>query len=100
MTLTRRLAAALAALASGPMLWTSSAQAQGAGEAVAVVVEGPDADADAVTGWLEDRVRAPDTLHDGEALRIALRSHGALPLRAGASGGSRDAQLVARARAA
>jgi hypothetical protein len=80
------------------LLWTSAALAQGKGEAVAVVVEG--SDADAVAGWIEDRVRAPDVLHDGDVLRAALRSRGALPLRGAASNGWRDAQLVARARTA
>lgn len=89
---------AVTLLFSGLLLWTSVARAQGKGEAVAVVVEG--SDADAVAGWIEDRVRAPDVLHDGDVLRAALRSRGALPLRGAASSGPRDAQLVARTRAA
>ena len=83
---------------SGLLLWTPGARAQGTGETVAVVVEGKGGDS--VAGWLEDRVRAPDTLREGDALRAALRSRGALPLHAAAAGGPRDTQLVAKVRAA
>ena len=93
---------AIGLCAWGVLLWTPCAGADGKpeakGETVAVVVEGDGGDA--IAPWLEDRVRAPDTLREGDAFRSALRSRGALPLRAAARGAGRDAQLIARARAA
>ncbi|HEX8792773.1 MAG TPA: hypothetical protein VF765_17630 [Polyangiaceae bacterium] len=65
---------------------------------VAVVVEGEHADQ--VTGWLEDRVIAPDTLREGDAFRTALRAKGAPALHVAEGNNARDAQLVARASAA
>jgi hypothetical protein len=76
----------------------AEARADGRGQSVAVLVEG--AHADEVAVWLEDRVKAPDTLKEGDAFRVALRSKGALPLRTAANNVARDAQLVTRAQAA
>jgi hypothetical protein len=75
-----------------------AARAERKGQVVAIVVEG--ANADEVAGWLEDRVRAPDTLKEGDAFREALRARGALPLRPAGGNGARDAQMIARAHAA
>jgi hypothetical protein len=85
--------AVVAVLSSG-----GEARADARGQSVAVLVEG--AHADEVAVWLEDRVKAPDTLKEGDAFRLALRSKGALPLRAAANNAARDAQLVTRAQAA
>lgn len=76
----------------------AEARAEGKGQVVAVLVEG--AHADQVTGWIADRVNAPDTLREGDALRSALLSAGVLPLRAATTSDARDAQLVTRAQAA
>lgn len=74
------------------------ARAEGKGQVIGVVVEG--AFADQISGWIEDHVAAPDTVKDDHAFRAALRARGALPLHPAANGDARDAQLVARVRAA
>lgn len=68
------------------------------GQVVAIVVEG--AHSDQVTGWLEDKVVAPDTLKEGDAFRASLRAKGVNSLRGALGNDARDAQLVARASAA
>ena len=87
-----------AATAAAALSFSAGARAEGNGQVVAVVVEGPDADA--LAGWIEDRVNAPDTLKEGDAFRTVLRAKGALPLRTAASSEVRDVQLVARVHAA
>ncbi|HEY6460463.1 MAG TPA: hypothetical protein VIY73_09940, partial [Polyangiaceae bacterium] len=86
------------ARADGKAQPEASGHASAKGEAVAVVVEG--AHADVVAGWIEDRVRAPDTLKNGDVFHGVLGAKGALPLRRAADSAVRDVDLLVRTRAA
>jgi hypothetical protein len=76
----------------------AGAKASGAREPMVVVVEG--ARADAVSGWIADRLNAPDTLEEEQAFRGELRARGALPLHLAVANPARDARLIACAHAA
>ncbi|MGO8993719.1 MAG: hypothetical protein ACLQVI_10345 [Polyangiaceae bacterium] len=78
--------------------WPAAARAANERAAVVVVVEGPRAEA--VAGWLEDGLGAPDTLQEERAFRGALRARGALPLHLAVNNEARDARLIACAHAA
>ncbi len=90
------------ALGVAALSWSPPVSAAHGRSAVVVLVEGPNADA--ISGWIEDRLSEPDshsaTFDQEEAFRGALRSRGVLPLQKAASSPARDARLVACAHAA
>jgi hypothetical protein len=80
------------------VLWASSAGASSDKRGRVVLVEGPGSDA--VAGWLEDGLNAPDTPEEEDLFREGLRARGALPLQSAVDSAARDARLVIVAHAA